>query len=302
MKTAIALTNESCAAGADGRVIPVDIAAAKAVAIARAVSETEHVPLIEATGRVLARDVRAPIDLPPFDNSAMDGYAVRIADFTGAGPWELSVGGRIAAGDVYAGEAVRPKEALRIFTGAPVPDGFDAVVMQEHCERVGDRIAVSKLPRRGENIRHAAEDVRAGSRIMDAGDQLSPQRLALLAGQGLDAVEVLRKVRIGLISTGTELRDPGEPLGRGQIYNSNRIMIRAMLSAYPWAEIVDYGIVPDRMELFGRGVRRSFAQAAMSWSRPAASRQAKRTTSCRRLGTMVAHWMCSRSQCGPESL
>ncbi len=194
MKTAIALTNDSCGAGVEGTVIPVDIAAAKAVAIARTVSETEHVPLIEATGRVLARDVRAQIDLPPFDNSAMDGYAVRIADFTGAGPWELSVGGRIAAGDVYAGKGVRPKEALRIFTGAPVPDGFDAVVMQEHCERVGDRIAISKLPRRGENIRHAGEDVRAETRLMDAGDQLSPQRLALLAGQGLAQVEVLRKV------------------------------------------------------------------------------------------------------------
>ncbi|MFI0845562.1 gephyrin-like molybdotransferase Glp [Mesorhizobium sp. IMUNJ 23232] len=258
MKTAVALTIENCAAGADGRVIPVDIAAAKALAIARTVSETEQVPLIAATGRVLARDIRAPIDLPPFDNSAMDGYAVRITDFTGAGPWELLVGGRIAAGDVYAGEAVRPNEALRIFTGAPVPDGFDAVVMLEHCERVGDRIAVSKFPRRGENIRHAAEDVGANSRIMDAGAQLSPQRLALLAGQGLDAVEVLRKVRIGLISTGTELRDPGEALGRGQIYNSNRVMIRSMLSVSPWAEIVDYGIVPDRQdalaEAFGEAV------------------------------------------------
>ena len=117
--------------------------------------------------------------------------------------------------------------------------------MQEHCDRVGDRIAVSRLPRRGENIRHAGEDVRAATLLMGVGDQLSPQRLALLAGQGLAQVEVLRKVAIGLISTGTELRDPGELLGRGQIYNSNRIMIRAMLSAYPWAEIVDYGIVPD---------------------------------------------------------
>ena len=109
-------------------------------------------------------------------------------------------------------------------------------------------------------MRHAGEDVRAGNLLMGAGDQLSPQRLALLAGQGLDLVEVLRKVRIGLISTGSELRDPGEPLGRGQIYNSNRVMIRAMLSASPWAEIVDYGIVPDRREAlaeaFGEAARR----------------------------------------------
>ncbi|EHK52649.1 gephyrin-like molybdotransferase Glp [Allomesorhizobium alhagi] len=256
METATALTNETCGAGADGKVIPVDIAAAKALTIARVLSETEHVPLIDATGRVLAGDVRASIDLPPFDNSAMDGYGVRIADFIGAGPWELLIGGRIAAGDFHAGQAASPNEAIRIFTGAPVPEGFDVVVMQEHCERSGDEITVAKRPRQGENIRHAGEDVTAGSRLMSAGDQLSPQRLALLAGQGLADVEVLRKVRVGLISTGSELRDPGEPLGRGQIYNSNRIMIRAMFSAFPWAEIVDYGIVPDRRdalaEAFGK--------------------------------------------------
>jgi molybdopterin molybdotransferase len=248
MKTAIALTTDSCGAGVEGTVIPVDIAAAKAVAIARTVSETEYVPLIEATGRVLARDVLAPIDLPPFDNSAMDGYAVRLADFTGDGPWNLSVDGRIAAGDVYGGVAVRSKGALRIFTGAPVPDGFDAVVMQEHCKRVGDRIEISTIPPREANIRRAGEDVRVQNRLMGAGDQLSPQRIALLAAQGFAQVQVLRKVRIGLISTGTELCDPGTPLYRGQIYNSNRVMILAMLSAFPWAEIVDYGIVPDSQE------------------------------------------------------
>jgi len=260
MENAVSRMSENCAAGAEGRVIPVDIAAAKAVAIARTVAETERVPLMEAAGRVLAGELNAAIDLPPFDNSAMDGYAVRTADFKGTGPWELSLVGRIAAGDFHAGRGSRPDEAIRIFTGAPVPPGFDAVVMQEHCERRGDRILVARLPRRGENVRHAGEDVRAGSLLMGAGDQLSPQRLALLAGQGQNAVEVLRKVRIGLISTGSELRDPGEPLARGQIYNSNRVMIRAMLSASPWAEIVDYGIVPDRRdalaEAFGEAARR----------------------------------------------
>lgn len=204
METATAFTNEPCGAGTDGTVIPVDIAAAKAVAIARVLSETERIPLIEATGRVLASDVRAPIDLPPFDNSAMDGYAVRIADFAGAGPWELSIRGRIAAGEFHAGQPASPNEAIRIFTGAPVPEGFDTVVMQEYCERSGDGILVTKRPRQGENIRCAGEDVTAGSRLMSAGDQLSPQKLALLAGQGLADVEVLRKVRIGLISTGSD--------------------------------------------------------------------------------------------------
>ena len=186
MENAVSLTNENCAAGAEGRVIPVDIAAAKAVAIARTVAETERVPLLEAAGRVLAGELNAQIDLPPFDNSAMDGYAVRTADLTGTGPWELSLGGRVAAGEFHAGRDSCPNEAIRIFTGAPVPPGFDAVVMQEHCERAGDRILVTRLPRRGENVRHAGEDVRAGNLLMGAGDQLSPQRLALLAGQGLD--------------------------------------------------------------------------------------------------------------------
>jgi len=258
MKTAIAATNESCQAGAEGRVISVDIAAGKAVAIARAVRETERVPLIAASGRILAHDIRGAIDLPPFDNSAMDGYAVRLADFAVSGPWMFSVGGRIAAGELHAGQPAS-NEALRIFTGAPVPAGFDAVVMQEHCERTNESVVIAKRLRPGENIRHAGEDVRAGDRLLAVGDQLSPQRLALLAGQGVAEVEVLRRVRIGLISTGTELQQPGEPLGPGQIYNSNRVMIRAMLSAVSWAEIVDYGIVPDRRdalaEAFGEAAR-----------------------------------------------
>ncbi|MCZ8548130.1 molybdopterin molybdotransferase MoeA [Mesorhizobium qingshengii] len=257
METAIALTNETCQAGASGRVISVDIAAAKAVAIARTVRETEHVPLMAARGRILAHDLFGSIDLPPFDNSAMDGYAVRLDGFAGTGPWVLSVGGRIAAGEFHAGQFAS-NEVLRIFTGAPVPGGFDAVIMQEHCERTNDAVVITTRPRRGENIRYAGEDVRAGDRLVAVGEQLTPQRLALLAGQGLAEVEVLRKVRIGLISTGTELQQPGVPLGPGQIYNSNRVMIRAMLSAVPWAEILDYGIVPDRREALAQ----AFGEAA----------------------------------------
>ncbi|MGT2467171.1 molybdopterin molybdotransferase MoeA [Mesorhizobium atlanticum] len=129
-----------------------------------------------------------------------------------------------------------------------MPAGFDAVVMQEHCERANDSVIMHRRPGTGENIRHAGEDVRAGIDFLAAGETLSPQKLALLAGQGIAEVEVLRKVRIGLISTGTELQDLGEPLGHGQIYNTNRVMIRAMLIGTPWAEIIDYGIVPDRRD------------------------------------------------------
>ncbi len=242
------IAHEACTAGVDGKVIPVDIAAAKAAASAVPVCETEQVSLIAATGRVLAREVRAAIDLPPFDNSAMDGYAVRTADFSGTGPWRFSIVGRIAAGDVFEERLRKPNGVVRIFTGALVPHGFDAVVMQERCERVGDRITVARPPRHGENIRFAGEDVRAGQSLLEGGSVLSPQRMALLAGQGLAEIEVFRKVRIGLVSTGSELRDAGTPLTRGAIYNSNRIMIRAMMSPFTWAEVIDYGIVPDRRD------------------------------------------------------
>ena len=248
MASVIALANDDCKAGSEAKVISVDIAAAKAVAIVSAVRETERVQLIDATGRILAHELRASIDLPPFDNSAMDGYAVRLADFVGPGPWTFRFGGRIAAGHRSLNETTVADITLRIFTGARVPNGFDAVVMQEHCERTNDRVTVKKRPRIGENIRNAGEDVRAGARLLAASEILSAQKLALLAGQGFAEVEVLRKVRIGLISTGTELQDLGEPLGRGQIYNTNRVMLRAMLSGIPWADIIDYGIVADRRD------------------------------------------------------
>ena len=210
--------------------------------------ETENLGLMSSAGRVLAGNVVAEMDLPPFDNSAMDGYAVRTSDLRGAGPWKLSVSGRIAAGDSSRGSNPASMEAIRILTGAPVPEGFDAVVMQEHCERQGDRISILRLPRRGENIRQTAEDVRAGAPLLDSGEMLTAQRLALLAAQGFAKIDVLRKVRIGLISTGSELRDPGQSLGPGQIYNSNRVMIHSMLAQFRWAEAIDFGIVQDRRE------------------------------------------------------
>ncbi|MHB1109879.1 MAG: molybdopterin molybdotransferase MoeA [Devosia sp.] len=245
MDAAYAAKDDARPAGTGGSVIPVDIAAAKALAIARPQHETECLPLLEARGRVLARHVGAPISLPPFDNSAMDGYAVSVADLTGGGPWRVPVCGRVVAGANPGQFEPMAKACIRIFTGAPVPAGFDAVIMQEQCERAGDAILIAKRPRQGENIRRAGEDVRLGDRVMGPGDCLTPQRLALLAGLGLADAEVFRKVRIGLISTGTELRNPGDGLANGQIYNSNRVMIRAIMASYAWAEILDFGIVPD---------------------------------------------------------
>lgn len=247
MRSAGTALSETCVAGGVGAVVPVDIAAAKAIAIARPVDGSEKLPLSEARGRVVAAGLAAASDLPSFDNSAMDGYAVQLSALRGDGPWTLQVGLRLAAGDAVRND-VRGDTAIRIFTGAPVPGGYDAVVMQENCRRTGDAIVILKRPFRGENIRREGEDVRAGTAILRKGDTLTPQRLALLAAQGVSAVDVVRKVRVGLVSTGSELREPGEQLQPGQIYNSNRIMLASMLAAFPWAQIVDLGIVPDRRE------------------------------------------------------
>jgi molybdopterin molybdotransferase len=233
---------DHCEAGASGAVIPVDIAAAKAIAAAVPVAETETLDLLAATGRVTATDVVASLNLPPFNASAMDGYAVNADSFTGQGPWRLKVTGRIAAGDAPTQSS---EGSIRILTGAPVPQEFDTVVMQERCRIDGGSIVIEQKPRTGQNVRIAGEDVREGESLLEAGETLNAQYLALLAGQGMAAVEVRRKVRVGLISTGTELREPGQPLHPGQIFNSNRVMLRASLDACRWAEVHDFGIVPD---------------------------------------------------------
>ncbi|RST85337.1 molybdopterin molybdenumtransferase MoeA [Aquibium carbonis] len=237
-----------CEAGSAAAVIPVDIAAAKAIAAAVPVATTQSVDLLAANGRVLADDVEAALALPPFNASAMDGYAVRLDDLQGPGPWRLPISGRIAAGDTPS----RPLPgAARILTGASVPHGFDAVIMQERCRVDGAAVIIDERPRVGLNIRRAGEDVGRGERLVMAGDALKPQHLALLAGQGLTRIDVFRKIRVGLVSTGSELREPGQPLHPGQIYNSNRVMLRAGLDTCRWAEVIDFGIVPDTRDAIG---------------------------------------------------
>jgi molybdopterin molybdotransferase len=235
----------------------VDIAAAKAVAAAVPVAETETLDLLAAIGRVTGANLRASLNLPPFDASAMDGYAVRADSFTGPGPWRLEVTGRIAAGDAPTQSS---EGAVRILTGAPVPQGFDTVVMQEKCRLDGDAIVIDQKPRTGQNVRIAGEDVRRSESLLEAGETLKAQHLALLAGQGMAAVEVRRKVRVGLVSTGTELREPGQPLHPGQIFNSNRVMLRASLDACSWAEVLDFGIVPDTREAIAAALAEAVKQ------------------------------------------
>lgn len=245
MSVAVPSPLDSCSAGPVGTIIPVDIAAAKAIAAATRVAAIEHVDLLSANGRVLAATMLAQLDLPPFDAAAMDGYAMPLASMKGPGPWRLPVDGRVAAGDDPTGLTGR---AIRILTGAPVPAGFDAVVMQERCRRDGEVVIIDEKPETGRHIRVRGEDVRKGQLLFEGGEILGARQMALLAGQGCSSVAVRRKVRVGIISTGSELREPGSVLAPGEVFNSNRIMLRAMLDDCRWADVVDLGIVPDTPE------------------------------------------------------
>ncbi len=211
---------------------------------ARPVRETERLPLDQALGRVLAAPVEAAIDVPGWDNSAMDGYAVRLADLSAPGA-RLPVSQRIPAG--AAPRPLAPGTCARIFTGAPVPEGADAVVMQEHTRRSGDEVVFEKLPGPGANIRRRGEDIRAGSTILEPGVRLQPQHLGLAASVGVPELEVHRRLKVAVLASGDELRMPGEPLAPGQIYNSNRFTLAGMLRAMG-CEVVDLGQVADTFE------------------------------------------------------
>ena len=234
----------------------VDEALAAMLSGARAVAEVEEVATLEATGRVLARAQRSTMDVPPMDNSAMDGYAVRLADVKAAGT-RLRIAQRIAAGSV--GQPLEPGTAARIFTGAPVPAGADAVVMQEYCSQEKDLVSMKKIPEPGEWIRLAGSDIQAGSEILAAGIRLRPQDIGLAASVGISTLPVCRKARIGLFFTGDELVMPGEALAPGRIYNSNRFTLRGLAQVYG-CEVRDYGIVPDRLDATREALRRAAAE------------------------------------------
>jgi molybdopterin molybdotransferase len=214
------------------------------LAAARPVDGVETVPTLEANGRVLAADQASTLDVPGADNTQMDGYAVRAADCA-SGAATLTVAQRIPAGSV--GSFLAPGTAARIFTGALIPDGADAVVMQEQCELDGDRVTVRHAPQSGEWIRRRGEDVRAGAVILPAGARLRSQELGLAASVGLAQLPVRRRVRVAVFFTGDELAMPGEPLQPGAIYNSNRFTLRGLLENFG-CEFTDYGIVPDSLQ------------------------------------------------------
>ena len=227
----------------------------KLLAAAQPVEEIRSLPITAAAGRILAASQQSTVAVPPLDNSAMDGYAVRVADITAAGVC-LPVSQRIPAGTV--GTTLQPGTAARIFTGAPVPAGADAVIMQERCEHGENGVVINHVPREGENIRRSGEDISVGAEILKAGVKLRPQEIALAASAGLPELPVYRRVRVGVFFTGDELVQPGEPLPPGAIYNSNRYALRALLEGMG-CEVRDLGAVADTLEATRDALRRAAA-------------------------------------------
>ncbi len=208
------------------------------------VSGREQAPCADALGRVLAEPLVSPIMVPPWDNSAMDGYAVCAADLEGERP-RLRVTQRIPAGAV--GEPLQKGEAARIFTGAPMPTGADTVVIQEVCEREGDEVIITEPPKPGANVRLAGEELQKGAAILQPGVRLGSQHLGLMASVGIADVPVYQKLKVALFSSGDELVLPGNPLGPGQIYDSNRFTLTGLLESLG-CEVIDLGRVADSFE------------------------------------------------------
>lgn len=229
------------------------------VASARRIADSQDLPTAQTLGRVLAAPVVSSLDVPPADNSSMDGFALRFADLSP--DVVLPVSQRIAAGAV--GKPLEAGTAARIFTGAPIPPGADTVVMQEQCEPLAidapeerARIRVTGPVEAGQWIRRRGEDVVRGSTVLAAGTRLTPQALGLAASVGAATLRVLRRLRVALFSTGDELVMPGDPLPPGAIYNSNRFTLRALLEA-AGCEVDDLGIVPDKLEATREALRRA---------------------------------------------
>src|SRR5579872_6584952 len=219
-----------------------------------AVQEHETVSLVEADGRILARDISAPLPLPPFTNSAVDGYAVQASDLPGEREQAFPIAGRAAAGT--AAEVTRPGHAVRIFTGAPMPDGTDTVFMQEDV-RIDDagRVVLPAGLKPGANVRPAGEDISLGQVALQAGHRLRPQDVALAAAFGLTQLDVVRRLRVAIFSTGDELAAPGTKRLTPQLYDSNRFMLVAMLRRLG-CEISDLGILRDEQDPLATALQR----------------------------------------------
>ncbi len=243
--------------------MPFEEARARVLERVRPVSETEEVALDQALGRVLAAPVVAGVSVPNHANSAMDGYAVRWDDLSQTEDSELTVVGTVPAGG-RAERPLGPGQAMRIFTGAPVPEGCDCVVIQEVVRRDGDRLIVPAGQERGQNVRAAGQDITAGATILPAGHRLSPPDVGLITSVGQGRVRVWRRLRVAVLSTGNEVFEPGadQPpdLAPGQLFDSNRAALKAALVA-AGVEVIDLGIARDVREQIAGALRRGAAEA-----------------------------------------
>jgi len=225
---------------------------------------TETIALSDARGRVVAQAVRSLVDLPPFDNSAMDGYAVHAADVQGAKtdkPARLRLSGKVAAGEVLA-RSISPGECVRLFTGSPLPTGSDSVIMQEDTRvepNLPNEVLVLDAVRPWENVRLRGEDVRSGEPMASEGEILKAGHLCLFAAGGISRISVARQPTVGLIATGSELREPGQPLSVGQIYESNRLGLSSLLKT-AGAKPIIYPVVEDTLSATEQALSRAFAE------------------------------------------
>lgn len=218
--------------------------------------KTQTLVLDSALNRCLASEIKSLVNVPPADNSAMDGYAVSLASVS-EGDW-IPVAMRIPAGSV--GDTLKAGTAARIFTGAPVPDGADTVVMQENCEAEGEQVRIKELPQAGANVRSKGQDIGSGATVVAAGERLTPERLSLIASVGVPEVSVCQPLRIALLSTGDELVEPGNNLSAGQIYNSNHYALSGMIRNMGM-EAVDLGIVADNPEDTDQALQKAAEEA-----------------------------------------
>ncbi len=233
--------------------IPLDDALSQMLSRITPLTGAESVPLVQAFGRVTAHETVSPLDVPGFDNSAMDGYAVRLVELNADAT--LPVAGKSFAGQPFQGEWPQGS-CIRIMTGAPIPPGCDAVVMQEETEETAAGIRFTAAVREGQNIRRRGEDIQTGATVLPRGTRLTVAELPVLASLGIAEVNVIRKVRVALFSTGDELQLPGQPLAEGQIYDTNRLTVHLMLEQLG-CEVINLGIVRDDPQR----LRETFIQA-----------------------------------------